>query len=132
MAPESNLSWAPQAVAAGYLLTVGTNSGSADILDNFDVGNVTTYNLPTDFPEFQRIYVTITPYNAAGETASCSEITFRVRGNIPPMCTEIIDPLDEGQFVSVTANITWVRDFNASGYRMTIWEKSIGGIKIFG
>lgn len=130
VAPEANITWAPQAAAAGYLLTVGTNSGGTDILDNFDVGNVTTYNLPSDFPAFQRIYVTITPYNSAGDSASCSEVTFRTRGNSPPMCTEIIDPIDGGQFVSVTANITWIRDFNASGYRMTIWEKAIGGIKI--
>ncbi|MCW5515237.1 T9SS type B sorting domain-containing protein [Muriicola sp. Z0-33] len=130
VAPESNITWAPQAAAAGYLLTIGTSSGGTDILDNFDAGNVTTYNLPTDLPLFQRIYVTITPYNSAGDTASCSEVSFRTRGNNPPMCTEIIDPIDGGQFVSVTANITWIRDFNASGYRMTIWEKAIGGIKI--
>jgi len=130
VAPEANITWAPQPVAAGYFLTVGTNSGGTDILDNFDVGNVTTYNLATDFPIVQRIYVTITPYNGAGETPSCSEFTFRTRGNNPPMCTDIIDPIDGGEFVSVTANITWIRDFSASGYRMTIWEKSIGGIKI--
>lgn len=130
VAPETDITWAPQSVADGYFLTVGTSSGSADILDDFDVGNVTTYNLPTDFPFSQRIYVTITPYNTAGETPSCSEVTFRTRGNNLPLCTEIIDPIDGGEFVSVTANITWIRDFNASGYRMTIWEKSIGGIKI--
>ena len=130
VAPEANITWAPQAMAAGYRLTIGTSSGDDDILSDFDVGNVTTYNLPTDFPAFQRIYVTITPYNSAGDSAICSEVTFRTRGNGPPMCTEIIDPIDGGQFVSVTANITWIRDFNASGYRMTIWEKAIGGIRI--
>ncbi|MEX0289493.1 MAG: T9SS type B sorting domain-containing protein [Flavobacteriaceae bacterium] len=128
--PGVDLSWAPQTVAEGYFLSVGTTSGSVDILDNLDVGNVTSYDLPADLPPFQRIYVTITPYNTAGETANCAEVDFRTRGNSPPMCTEIIDPIDGGLFVSVTANITWIRDFNASGYRMTIWEKAIGGIKI--
>jgi gliding motility-associated-like protein len=46
------------------------------------------------------------------------------------MCTEIINPADGDRFVSVTANITWIRDFGASGYQMTIEEKSIGGVKI--
>jgi gliding motility-associated-like protein len=46
------------------------------------------------------------------------------------MCTEIIDPVDGGEFVSVTANITWIRDFSASGYLMTIEKSSIGGVKI--
>lgn len=129
--PETNLSWAPQPEASGYILTVGTSSGGNDLVDNVDVGNVTTYDLPTDLPPFQRVYVTIIPYNAAGEQPlNCSEAEFRTRGSNPPLCTEIINPADGDQFVSVTANITWIRDFGASGYLMTIEEKSIGGVKI--
>ncbi|HMB62007.1 MAG TPA: T9SS type B sorting domain-containing protein [Eudoraea sp.] len=128
--PGAGMTWAPQPIAAGYVITAGTSPGGTDILDNEDVGNVTTYNLPADFPEFQQIYVRIIPYNADRESAMCSEANFRTRGESPPLCTEIIDPFDGGQFVSVTANITWIRDFSASGYLMTIWEKDLGGVKI--
>lgn len=128
--PGTDISWTGQTGAAGYFLTIGTTSGGNDILNNFDTGNVTSYDPPSDFPLSQRIYITITPYNNAGESPSCAEITFRTRGNNPPMCTEIIDPIDGGEFISVTANITWIRDFNASGYLMTIEKTSIGGVKI--
>ena len=128
--PDTNISWTGQSEAIGYILNIGTSTGANDILSNEDVGNVTTYDPPADLPLSQRVYITIIPYNSAGESPSCSEVTFRTRGNNPPMCTEIIDPIDGGEFVSVTANITWIRDFNASGYLMTIEKSSIGGIKI--
>ncbi len=128
--PDTNISWTAQSVAIGYILNIGTSTGASDILSNEDVGNVTTYDPPADLPLSQRVYITIIPYNSAGESPSCSEVNFRTRGNNPPMCTEIIDPVDGGEFVSVTANITWIRDFSASGYLMTIEKSSIGGIKI--
>ncbi|MGB5229406.1 T9SS type B sorting domain-containing protein [Eudoraea sp.] len=128
--PDTNISWIGQSEAIGYILNIGTIAGVSDILSNEDVGNVTTYDPPADLPLSQRVYITIIPYNSTGESPSCSEVNFRTRGNNPPLCTEIIDPMDGGEFVSVTANITWIRDFNASGYLMTIEKSSIGGIKI--
>ncbi len=128
--PNTNLSWSGQSEATGYILNIGTGAGLNDILPNEDVGNVTTYNPPVDLPLEQRIYVTIIPYNSANESPSCTEVSFRTRGNNPPICTDIIDPVDGGEFVSVTANITWIRDFNASGYLMTIEKSAIGGVKI--
>lgn len=128
--PDTNISWTGQSAAAGYILNIGTSTGASDIISNLDIGNVTTYDPPADLPLAQRVYITITPYNSAGESPSCAEVTFRTRGNIPPICTEIIDPVDGGEFVSVTTNITWIREFNASGYRMTIEKASIGGVKI--
>ncbi|MBT8291892.1 MAG: Ig-like domain-containing protein, partial [Eudoraea sp.] len=128
--PYTNISWTGQSAAAGYILNIGTSTGASDIISNLDVGNVTTYDPPADLPFSQRVYITITPYNSAGESPSCAEVTFRTRGNNPPICTEIIDPVDGGEFVSVTSNITWIREFNASGYLMTIEKTSIGGVKI--
>jgi len=128
--PDTNISWTGRSEAIGYILNIGTSTGASDILSNEDVGNVTTYDPPADLPLSQRVYITIIPYNSAGESPSCSEVNFRTRGNNPPMCTEIIDPVDGGEFVSVTANITWIRDFSASGYLMTIEKSSIGGVKI--
>ncbi|UCD61559.1 MAG: T9SS type B sorting domain-containing protein [Flavobacteriaceae bacterium] len=128
--PDTNISWTGRPEATGYILNIGTSAGLNDILSNEDVGNITTYDPPADLPPAQRIYITIIPYNSANESPSCAEVTFRTRGNNPPICTEIIDPVDEGEFVSVTSNITWIREFNASGYRMTIEKSAIGGVKI--
>ncbi|MCB0517896.1 MAG: hypothetical protein KDD27_03095, partial [Saprospiraceae bacterium] len=67
----------------GYRLDVGTTSGGTDILNNFDVGNVTTYNPPGDFPMGTFIYVTIKPYNANGNAVGCSEESFFTEGGAP-------------------------------------------------
>lgn len=127
--PDTNISWTGRPEATGYILNIGTSAGLNDILSE-DVGNITTYDPPSDLPPAQRIYITIIPYNSANESPSCAEVTFRTRGNNPPICTEIIDPGNGDEFVSITANITWIREFNASGYRMTIEKAAIGGVKI--
>ena len=73
---DTNLSWVPIIAAAGYRLSIGTASNTSDILDSIDVGNVFNYNLPTNLPENTEIFVTISPYNEAGDTLSCSEEPF--------------------------------------------------------
>lgn len=130
ISPATDISWFPQAVASGYLLAVGTSSMTMDILPEQDVGNVTSFDLPDDLPFLQQIYVRITPYNQLGEQAVCTVRTFRTRGNNAPLCTEILDPRDGSDFVSVTSNITWIREFNAEGYRMTIEENTPGGLRL--
>lgn len=130
IAPDTDISWYPQSGATGYLLALGTSSMNMDILPEQDVGNVTSFNLPDDLPFLQQIYVRITPYNQAGERADCTVRTFRTRGSNAPACTDILEPRNGSEFVSVTANITWRREFNASGYRMTIEEKSPGGLRL--
>lgn len=76
---ETDLTWSPATVlVTGYTLTVGTTPGGTDILDNQDVGNVTTFDLPADLPYETTIYVTIIPYNANGtpDTGDCTEYSF--------------------------------------------------------
>ncbi len=70
------LSWATAATATGYRLNVGTTPGGTNILNNVDVGNVPTYNPPGNFPFNTTIYVTIIPYNAAGNAVGCGEESF--------------------------------------------------------
>jgi len=130
IAPDTDISWYPQSGAAGYLLSLGTSSSTADLLPEQDVGNVTSFSLASPLPFLQQVFVRITPYNQEGELANCSARIFRTRGNRAPLCTEFIDPQDGAQFVSVTANVTWIRDFNAAGYRMTIEERAPGGTRL--
>ena len=72
----SDLTWASVSDADGYKLTVGTTSGGTDIMNNVDVGNVTTYNPPGDFACGAQIYVTVTPYNTGGGATGCTEESF--------------------------------------------------------
>ena len=126
----TDLEWEAVANATGYFLTVGTTPGGNELLDNVDLGDVNTYDFTNDLPTFQLIYVTITPYNGPGNVSNCSEVSFTTGGSTAPLCTEIINPSDGDELVSVTANITWIRDFGANGYRMTIYENDPNGIRI--
>ena len=71
----TDLKWLPVKKVKGYILTVGTTSGGTDILDNVDVGNVTSYD-PGDFPCGSDIFVTIIPYNALKKATGCLEESF--------------------------------------------------------
>jgi gliding motility-associated-like protein len=131
ISPDTAISWYPQAAAEGYLLSVGTTAGAEDLLPETDLGNTTTYTFPSSMPLLQQIFIRVTPYNGNGEQpVSCSQLSFRTRGTGIPQCTEIINPRDGDLNVSVTANITWLREFNAEGYIMTIEEKAPGGVRI--
>jgi surface protein len=73
---NSNLSWNPVSNASGYKLSIGITPGGTEILNNFDVGNVTTYNPVNDFACGVLIYVKITPYDSNGGELSCPEESF--------------------------------------------------------
>ncbi len=59
----------------GYLIKVGSFSGGDDVLANTNIG-LTTSTTVLDFMEGTTYYVTITPFNAAGESENCIETTF--------------------------------------------------------
>ncbi|GAB5473527.1 MAG: hypothetical protein Mars2KO_16260 [Maribacter sp.] len=122
------LEWPASANATGYRLTIGRSPGGNDVLDDFDVGNVTMYRPDGNLPSLRLLYVTIVPYNATDENTSCAETSFTTRSSGLPRCTEIINPFDGTELVPVNQNITWIRDFNATGYLMTIRIKDPNGI----
>lgn len=82
---NSALSWTAAGTATGYNLIVGTTPGGTDILNNFDVGNVTTYDPPGEFPFNTTIYVTIIPYNASGNATGCLEENFTTTSTCVPL-----------------------------------------------
>jgi surface protein len=124
------LSWLVSAGATGYKLNVGTTFGGTEILNNFDVGNVTTYDPPGDFPYGTIIYVRITPYNGAGEVEECGLEQFTtVPNQSPPSCTGLTIPAPASTNVSIATNLSWSAVANATGYRLTIGT-SPGGTEI--
>ncbi len=74
---DGNISWSTASgIPTGYFLTVGTAPGGNDVVDNLDVGNVTTYALG-QLNYATTYYVTITAYNANGTTTdTCTEQSF--------------------------------------------------------
>ena len=105
---------------AGYRLDVGTTSGGTDILDYFDVGLVTTYNPPGDFPYSTTIYVKITPYNATGSASGCIEKSFTTQIP-PPNCTNLTNPVNGATDIAITAALNWAAATGApTGYRLDV------------
>lgn len=124
---DTDLEWNPISNADGYRITAGTSSGGNDILDNEDVGNVTTYDLPTDLLEDTEIFVTIIPYNEEGNAAGCAEESFTTELiPVPPSCTTLSSPLDGTTNVPVDTNISWNPVDGATGY-LVIVGTSQGG-----
>ncbi len=124
---DTAIEWTSSPDATGYRITIGSSSGNNDLVDDFDVGNATSYQLPGGFDILTSVFLTITPYNAAGDSATCSELRFTTTSGMVPRCTQIINPQDGAELVPVNSNITWIRDFTATGYLMTIRAKEIDG-----
>lgn len=68
------ITWDNNADADGYNLTIGTTTGASDVLNNQDIGAVTTYNFIGTFNT--QYFYTLTPYNSAGSAVNCVEQTF--------------------------------------------------------
>lgn len=130
VAVTTNLQWMPAPDAIGYRITVGTTSGGSDVLNLEDVGNTTDYTFAAPLEGLTTYYVTITPRTNTGNITNCEEESFTTRAEGFPGCTEIINPFDGDMLVSTAANITWIRDFSATGYLMTIYERDPNGILV--
>ncbi|MGB6150651.1 MAG: BspA family leucine-rich repeat surface protein [Pricia sp.] len=127
---DTDLSWNPIANADGYRLTIGTSPTGTDILNNEDVLNVTTYELPADLPEDSTIYVTVTPYNDQGNAIACTPESFETELiPVPPACTTLAGPIDGATDIPIDTNLSWTAVPEATGYLVVVGTTS-GGIEI--
>lgn len=83
---NSRVTWSTSLDATGYKISVGYSSGATDVLNMFDVGNVTSYVVPTD--PGTTYFVTVYPYNSFGTATGCSEISFTTCDALFPDVTE--------------------------------------------
>ncbi|MGY0391488.1 T9SS type B sorting domain-containing protein [Bizionia sp. KMM 8389] len=78
---NTNLTWSAASIlVTGYTINMGTTPGGTDVLNNFDVGNVLTYD-PGVLVYDQTYYVTIIPYNDNGPAEGCNEENFTVKAD---------------------------------------------------
>ncbi len=124
---NSDISWQIVSNATGYFISIGTTSGGTNFVNNFDNGNNSIYNPTTYLASNTTYFVTITPYNSAGNAVGCSESQFTTQ-TIPvvPSCATNISPVNLATNVLVNANITWNAVANATGYRISIGTTSGG------
>ncbi len=84
--------WAYASTATSYSLSMGTEPGGTDLLDNLNVGNVLRYDPPEDLPQDTEIFVTIIPSNENGNLGNCTEESF-ITGASPYACDPVIDEI---------------------------------------
>ncbi|WP_083862111.1 fibronectin type III domain-containing protein [Flavobacterium sp. B17] len=120
------LTWNAVGNATGYRLSVGTTSGGTDVISNQDLGNVTSYALPTPLQFNTQYYYTISSYNTSGSSAGCSERSFTT-ANIS--CPAVTAPAAGAGGVSITPTITWTASSGATGYKISVGTTA-GGTNI--
>lgn len=95
--------WAYAPTATGYILSMGSEPGGTDLVDNLDVGNTVRYVPPEDLPQDTEIFVTIIPYNDNGDLNTCTEESF-ITGASPYACDPVIDE-DTGETIYLKPQI---------------------------
>jgi hypothetical protein len=76
----TNFEWTAPQGAEGYTLTIGTTSGANDVIDNLDIGNVTTYSFTGDYNS--TYFYSIIAYNDFAAATGCNIDTFTTAANL--------------------------------------------------
>ncbi|SMP24100.1 beta strand repeat-containing protein [Chryseobacterium profundimaris] len=71
-----NIAWSAVPGVTGYRISMGTTSGGTDILNNIDVGNVTTYTLGSALNTSATYYYTVNAYSGSVNSSSCTVRNF--------------------------------------------------------
>ncbi|WP_299182099.1 T9SS type A sorting domain-containing protein, partial [uncultured Chryseobacterium sp.] len=102
------ITWATVTDAIGYKLTVGTTAGGSDVLNNLDLGNVTTYTFSTALNNSTSYYYVVNAYTANNTSVSCTERVFTTvcqPYNAP--YTEDFDATSTGSTSNTNAPTCW-------------------------
>ncbi|WP_396601041.1 T9SS type B sorting domain-containing protein [Algibacter sp. R77976] len=120
---DTDISWNPIPGATSYLLSIGTTSEGSQIIDNLNVDNATSYDLPTNLPGNTEIFVKVKPYNTLEYAKCCKEESFTTI-NATPNCTQLATPTTNATDVAVSTDITWNEVIGATGYFINIGTSS--------
>lgn len=70
------INWTAMPGATGYRITVGTTSGGSNVLNNIDVGSVTSYTFTVPLANSVEYFYTVNAYAAGVTSNSCSIRSF--------------------------------------------------------
>ncbi|WP_419495052.1 T9SS type A sorting domain-containing protein [Chryseobacterium bernardetii] len=110
------ISWSSISGATGYRISMGTTAGGTDILNNVDVGNVTSYALTTQLLFNTKYYYTVNSYSPTSVSSGCTERNFTTA----LLCPSVSAPSSSATGVSVLPTISWTAITGATGYRITM------------
>ncbi|WP_396596702.1 T9SS type B sorting domain-containing protein [Dokdonia sp. R86516] len=104
------LEWPAVTNVEGYLIRIGTIPGGSDVLANTDIG-LATSTAVLDFLEGTTYYVTITPFNAAGEAQNCTQTSFTTTFGCGPYTDGITgEMVDLNPVITLDENYQICRD----------------------
>ena len=82
------LTWNSVSDTDGYRISIGTSP------TNFDVGDVTNYDITNPLDENTTYYILVISYNSVGEAQNCTTISFTTLQNTNPCDEELIINLE--------------------------------------
>lgn len=115
----SQFAWSPVPDAAGYRITAGTTPQTNDILNNVDLGNVTSFKPSAPFYFNTAYNFTVKAYNASGESIGCAT---GFKTQMP--CAPLMFHWPNGNVVSsLTPTLAWgTKDFvhPTGGFKLSL------------
>ena len=114
--------WTANTDATGYKISIGTTAGATNVMNNVDLGNVTTYTLSTPLAYGVKYFYTINAYNATVASVGCTERNFTTL----TLCPAVSAPASNAVGVSLTPTFTWAAVTGVTGYRISIGTTSGG------
>ncbi|MDQ0593783.1 hypothetical protein QFZ37_002152 [Chryseobacterium ginsenosidimutans] len=108
------ITWAATTGATGYKLRVGTTAGGTDIVNNADLGNVTSYTFSSPLLNSTKYYYTVNSYDATTTSASCTERNFTTICGV--LSAPFLEAFSSGSLPSCWSNSST----NNAGY--ALWQ----------
>ncbi len=83
------ITWNHSLDATGYTIKIGTTNGGDEFLSLTDVGNVQSYTPTTNYNEAITYYITLSAYNALGNSENCTSTSFKTFATpLAPWCED--------------------------------------------
>jgi len=96
------ITWGAVTGATGYKLRVGTTAGGTDIVNNADLGNVTSYTFSSPLLNSTKYYYSVNSYDGTNTSASCSERNFTTICGVLP--APFLESFNSGSLPNCWAN----------------------------
>lgn len=109
------LDWIHVDGATGYKLYIGTDNPPTNIENGKDLGYVNGWELALEYET--QYYLKLVPYNETGDAINCPVISFVTTG-LPPSCSKLISPQDNGVDIPINVTLEWYSVERALGYKL--------------
>ncbi|MDF4202412.1 T9SS type B sorting domain-containing protein [Maribacter sp. SA7] len=118
---DASISWEAITGVPGYIISLGTSPGGNDILNERNVGALTSYTSPAGLPESTEIFITITLFFFNQPNIVCESQSFTTAAlSEAPQCVPSTFPANDALDINTATNISWNAAPNATGYFLSI------------